>query len=248
VSIIQEALRRREAEAGNEHVRLSVPPSGAGPQPEKKEKQVSTPLLVALAAALVVGGVFWYPRLRRPARPVPAVRLGEPAPSPAERRPVSSTSVEPTGGIAERALAAAGITPPTATTARVQQAEGADQAGTGDLARATEPRVQEPRASTTSPAPSSPDAMGPTNAVAGTESAGPPSTAAPAVPVAWPSFQVKGVVLGRAGSGSVILDRGIVEVGQTTLEGVRVVRIEGEVAVMEFRGEERRFRVGSSSP
>jgi len=46
----------------------------------------------------------------------------------------------------------------------------------------------------------------------------------------------------------VIFDRGLCEVGQTTVDGVRVVRVQGETALLEFQGEERVFRVGASSP
>lgn len=213
------------------------------------QRLVSPVLLVLMVVVLAAGAVFWIPRLRSPVGARGQLARGPsepsavPTPSPAAR----------SDGVATRALVAAGIAPPTAGSAQTvmgsaKMAAPADPTPLETGAHPAEISGAQPNAPEPGEGMASSSEMKPLPLETGGELIKVAADRPPAMPAAWPRFQVKGVVLGRAGLGSVILDRGIVEVGQTTIDGVRVVRIEGEVAVMEFQGEERSFRVGSTSP
>ncbi len=255
MSIIQDALRRREEEQTSAQVRLSTPSIGTASRPvEKKEPMISPALLVLLLVVLAGGGAYWYVRLRSTARPSPRP-VARRSDVPTAQRPPAVVPSAPADGVSARAMAAAGIAAPTsAAPDRATDAGGtppprAEPATSGSGSSAAAPTTAAgPAQRGASPPPGSePTPMGAIGREAEVEPPIAPAETPPPPPV-WPRFHVKGVVMRRAGSGSVILDRGIVEVGQTMLDGVRVVGVEGEVAVMEFQGEQRRFRVGSSSP
>lgn len=256
MSIIQDALRRREEEQASAQARLSTPSIGTAPRPvEKKGPMVSPVLLVLLVVVLAGGGAFWHVRLRSAARPSPRP-VARRSDVPTAQRPPAVVPSAPVDGVSARAMAAAGIAAPTsAAPDRATDAGGAtppraEPATSGSGSSAAAPTTAAgPAQSGASPSPGSQSTpMGAVGREAEVEPPIPSAETPPTPPPVWPRFHVKGVVMGRAGSGSVILDRGIVEVGQTMLDGVRVVGVEGEVAVMEFQGEQRRFRVGSSSP
>ncbi|MCX7819440.1 MAG: hypothetical protein N2652_09590 [Kiritimatiellae bacterium] len=236
MSIIQDALRRRE-----EELRAASQAAAPADAQTQKKRAVSPALLVVMVVVLLLGGAFWYPRLRRPAATV--ARDAALSAAPARFGELESGTGEPAGRdpLATRAMAAAG----TQAAAAVAGPRPAEPSG----AAIGSPSSPSPTSVvTTAVAAAAPTAASATAEGEATTAAVEKAEAMVPPPPAWPKFQVKGVVVGRAGAGSVILDRGIVEVGQTTLDGVRVVRVEGEIAVMEFQGEERRFRIGTGSP
>jgi hypothetical protein len=67
------------------------------------------------------------------------------------------------------------------------------------------------------------------------------------VKVRWPRFTVKGIMVGGREKGRVFIDTVEIEEGQSTSDGVRVVKVQGDTAVLEYRSEQRSFRVGGRS-
>jgi hypothetical protein len=82
---------------------------------------------------------------------------------------------------------------------------------------------------------------------AGSTNAPSPAPARPAA-IRWPKFTVKGIIAGGAGTGSVILDKALIDVGQSTADGIRVIRLVDDGVMLEFKGQEQMFRVGTGSP
>lgn len=70
----------------------------------------------------------------------------------------------------------------------------------------------------------------------------PPQPPPPREPVVWPNISLQGVV-GRGTTGSVIIDGEVIGVGEA-YNGARVIRIEHQGALMEYKGERRVIRVG----
>jgi hypothetical protein len=63
----------------------------------------------------------------------------------------------------------------------------------------------------------------------------------------WPSLQVDGVIAGKNPStSSVILDGQIVNVGGT-LQGLRVIGVEGDIVEFEYKGERRKVWSGHNT-
>jgi len=64
-------------------------------------------------------------------------------------------------------------------------------------------------------------------------------------PVIWPALMVSGLV-GKGKQGSVMFDAGIIHVGET-IEGIRVLGISHSGAELEYMGEKKTVKVGSST-
>ncbi len=231
MSIIQDALRRKEpAPAPPPAPALPPQPTAFPPPPlppEHARRPTSPLLIVVMIAAVVGGGAFFAYRsgvLQR-------VLGSQPAGTPQARSPQPEVSVSPGD---------ANVRPPP----------GSSNLGTGATA-------------TLKPTPGTDPGIGPTNApacppdlaepgpaavpVPATTSNAAPPAAKPAV-IRWPAFVVRGVIAGKAGAGSVILDKALIDVGQSTPSGLRVVGLAPDGVVLEFQGQQRTFSVGSGSP
>lgn len=66
---------------------------------------------------------------------------------------------------------------------------------------------------------------------------------------AWPKFTVRGV-LSRAGErpGMVILDQEMLEEGRVSRHGIRVVEVKAQTAVLEYQNDRRTYRAGEGEP
>ncbi len=70
----------------------------------------------------------------------------------------------------------------------------------------------------------------------------PPETSTPPAPVMWPAITISGVV-GKAQKGAVFVNGKVVGVNET-IEGVRVLAIKPQGALLEYQGETRLAKVG----
>ena len=238
MSIIQDALRRKESPAAGAPTAPPPTPAPAGPPPrpgsfpppplppEPARKPVSPALVVVLAVVLLGAGGFAIHRSgllgRFASKPAAPEAPGEPAPA-APASPEAGAS----GGITS-APAASAASPTSSVPDSADHEAPMDPPGQA----APSPGEATPSPGTTTPS---------TNALPAT------STKPPAA-VRWPAFTVKGIIAGRAGSGSVIINKTLADVGQTTAEGLRVMRIVEDGVVLEFKGQERMFRVGTGNP
>jgi hypothetical protein len=243
VSIIHRALERQRQQSGGP----SPGRPGSGGEPSSAPNPpVSPKLLGLMVVVLIGGGMFWAWQFgwiggaRRGSRP-PAARpqanvTARPVPRPATTT-VAHPPPTPTGPttLIERV--------DTPTNVPVAQSQGVR---TGEVSAAA----------------SSPSGTGVTNAPTVTSSSSPLQTAtqgttgqvgtateaSTAAGIQWPILRVQGVVCGSApDSGTVILDRGTYDVGQTTADGVKILRVEEEAVWFEYQGNQRRVRLGAST-
>ena len=63
--------------------------------------------------------------------------------------------------------------------------------------------------------------------------------------VTWPRFEVKGIGAPSDGSpGMVMIGKEILDVGQVSRQGIRVVEARGRDVVLEYQGQQRVFAAG----
>lgn len=221
MSIIQDALRRKEP---------TPPPVSAPPQqptafpppplPPEHAKRPTSPILVAtMIAVLVAGAAFFAYRSG-----ILQKTFGRMMPGMSQPRP--EPSAVPTTAVKT-------VTPPST---------GSTNAAAG-LADTAKPG---PRMAPT-PAPASPTNTPPPESWVVMASNVAPLVAKPAA-IRWPNFVVRGVIAGKAGAGSVIMDKALIDVGQSTPSGLRVVSLAPDGVVLEFQGQQRTFSVGSGVP
>jgi hypothetical protein len=228
VSIIQDALRRKEP-APTPPPPVSAPPQQPTafpppPLPPEHAKRPTSPILVAtMIAVLVAGAAFFAYRsgiLQKAfGRKPSGTSQARPEP-PAVSKPVGKAAVPPS---VDSTNAAAGI------------------AGTAKPGPDTGPGIAP------TPATTSPTNTPPPESWVGLASNVAPQVAKPAA-IRWPNFVVRGVIAGKAGTGSVILDKALIDVGQSTASGLRVVGLAPDGVVLEFQGQQRTFSVGSGVP
>lgn len=232
MSIIQDALKRKDAPPAAATAGPPPPPAPAAPPPrpesfpppplpsEPPRKGVSPALIVLLAVVVLGAGGFALHRSGLLGR----FTSGTSAPdAPGEPPPASPPPADGSaaGGGGPAPAPATPATPPAAAT------------------NAPMDTPDEPGEPVEAPPP-----RGPATAAS---NAPPVAPAKPAV-VRWPAFTVKGIIAGRTGTGSVIVNKSLVDIGQTTAEGLRVVRLAEDGVVLEYKGQERLFRVGTGSP
>ena len=231
MSIIQDALRRKEEEHGGARPEPATAPR-EGPPPRREPARVpsapptprtdpshrrSARAAWAAGLLLAVGIIVWgyreigfrVPPTAHPNPPAPAMTGHLPLPAP-----IALRSSEP-------AAADSMSSPSPAASAQTPEA-----------------------------LPAPPSAGAATTVSAGSPSdPGWSSDGRPEVPPAgssrWPAFKVTGVVT-PAGSrrGTVFIGDEMIDVGRSSRQGIRVIGIQGEDATLEFRGERRSYRVG----
>ena len=249
MSIIQDALRRREQEGSggsppsNFPPSVPVPPSAMPPAerfppvPESKAEPPPIPttkpavrrrgtgwVVAAIVILLIAGGAgFW------------GYHAGWF--NPQSVRPVA---VEPKPGAA-----------PTAPTPVAQVIEAVRE-----IAREPAAPVVESTASSPASAPA-PSASKPAAPVPPSTPAAAPVNSSPSMldrlrgvkEGAWPKFSIRGVVSRSGGRpGMVILDQATLEEGAVSRHGIRVVEVRNQAAVLEYQGERRTYRTGEGEP
>ncbi len=245
MSIIQDALQRKapaEAPGPPPAPPLPQPPAPPLPQPPaptsfppppmpppSKGKAPSPVLLIVMIAVLLGGAAFFAHRAGLFSRGDGGKDTGNTGPVVGDgQTATSSQTADPKPG--ETAAPAP---------------DPVDESPADKAAAAS--RVAALAASAASSEGTTPASTESTNSLAAATNAPPPAPVRPA-PVRWPKFTIKGVIAGPAGSGSVILDSALVDVGQSTLDGLRVVRLVEDGVLIEYKGEEQLFRVGSGMP
>lgn len=231
MSIIQDALRRKDPAPATPPTPVRPPQSAAFPPPPlppQHAKRPTSPILVVVTIAVLATGAAFF-----------AYR----------------------SGVLQKAL---GLPPAGTARPRSRQPEGpVSPGGINAPPLDSSTNLAAGVADTTKPVPGAAPGIGPTHAPAT-----PPGTAEPDSPVVtalttasnaappaakpdvvqWPNFVVRGIIAGKAGAGSVILDKALVDVGQSTPSGLRVVGLTTDGVVLEFQGQQRTFRVGTGMP
>lgn len=238
MSIIQEALRRKEQDAvQSSGARPGAPapapsPRQPPPLPAKRHRAAPWLLILLLLACLGAAGHFAYYFLRlewgrrgAPALPFRAVNppaeTGEPAAAPPARHapePIVITRREPAGAATDAAPPI--ITPaPAAEPVTAPPTPPAPRAASSPLARLLPERK---------PAP-------------------PPAPAQQAPEVQWPELKLKGIMAaGGTQAATALINNELAAVGEE-IKGVRVVQIRAEEVTLEWQGRRQRLRVGQST-
>ncbi len=243
MSIIHRALERQRQQSGGPSSGLPV--SGGEPR-SAPNPPVSPKLLALMVVVLIGGGIFWARQLGW----IGAARHGS---RPPAARPQANVTARPASRPATTTVAH----PPPTTIGPTTSMRRVDIPTNAPVAQ-----VQGVRTEKVSAAVSSPSGTGVTNAPTITSTSSPPQTATQGTTgqvgtaaeastgtgIQWPVLRVQGIVCGSSPhSGTVILDRGTYDVGQTTADGVKILRVEEEAVWFEYQGNQRRVRLGAST-
>lgn len=232
MSIIQEALRRKDGAtppvatlAGSQPpaARPAPPAPGGAPvarPPEGRSPLVPVLLGVVLLAALawIAWSMHWF-----------GLGVSAPAPVPAPARP-SPTAPRTAATNAPAPAAPAVVPAKPAPTSMVEHAVAATVTTNVDPAVAMALAAEATNAALASAGAAS------TNAPAKTEPAGPPR---------WPAFSVKGVILVPGQAGLAMIDDQALDQGRTTRAGLKIVDVQEDRVSLEFNGERRTYAVGT---
>lgn len=295
MSLIQEALRRRDEESGGgESGRIPprvVLPIGDGAQPvEKATSDGSEPgkkshiwasltlvLAVGLVVAVAVFAWFFYrvaPFIESAQAPMAAlsdqraadqsvrvslessagkvaVRAAEPTAGPSHESvtPAPSLGPMPSGVAGPQAT-----TPPSPAVSAVESAREAKPAVVGAISAQADASLHD-RPGASSQLAGTPPSVGVETAVTARVGGKAPSAAeVKAVPVAlvartsaWPRLTLNGVMAQTGpGQGSAIINGTVVEIGEK-IEGARLVEVQRNGVLVEFKGSTQFLRVGQST-
>jgi len=253
MSLIQEALKRQEEEAQQGPATIPAPPPPPPDVDEDKEDLVkeepaqpkkrakSKPWAVLLGALavilLLVGGAAWMlltavKTMRNDVTETVVSTLKE-----AQTPTVVEPDVPADRG--EEAIAAAepatteGVEP-AEQPVPVTEREPASEEPPTEVASAPAPTEIAP------PRPTPPQPV-PAPEVAGAE----PEAEMPASESQWPILNLKGIV-GKGQRGAAVINGKVVAVGEL-IEGVKVVSVNSRGAQLEYEGNSRHLRVGSTT-
>lgn len=240
MSIIQDALRRREQESPPDLPSRGPPtfpvpaPSGSEPPPPPppsrgarapaaRSKDRPGVVLLMLLLAVAAGGGYWVVRQRTSAA------------RDTEGTPVPSASAEPSAEPASRwGRAVRSVQHLVAASAkRSAETDAAVDAGDAPPAPAPEPpsEFQTIAPPSVAPAPPAPPPE--------------PPSRPPEARVRWPRFTVKGVIAPAGGMrGTVILNDETLQEGEFSEKGIRIVAVRGQEAFLEYEGQQRSFFAG----
>lgn len=243
MSIIQDALRRREQESPPDlpargpatfpvptpsvSAAPPPPPSRGASAPAARSKDRPGVVLLILLLAVVAAGGYWVVRQRTSAArdaeetPVPPASAG-PAAEPASRWGRAIRSVQH--------LVAA-------SAKRSAETDAAVDAGDVPPAPAPEPpsEFQTIVPPSVAPPPPSPSPAPPPE----------PPPRSQEARVRWPRFTVKGVIAPAGGMrGTVILNDETLQEGDFSEKGIRIVAVRGQEAFLEYEGQQRSFFAG----
>ena len=253
MSLIQEALRRRQAETGEPVPVVLVTPPEPPPRAPKPRRGPGLMLTLLLLALLGYGGWFYY---LRPPPEAPA----KAATQPAAAKPTATNTSLIASLLPSRSNILSRV---KATLEAAAQTPDRRELILGDTHPPPSPvtapatNVPPPSAVKTNTPPQPPSA--PTNVLAVVVlatnehttdlNAPPPSAPTPkALPlhVNWPKLNVTGI-MGRAGGSAVIFINGqILKVGDT-IEGARILTIQEHGAQLVLEHETNFFRVGKGT-
>jgi hypothetical protein len=238
MSIIQDALRRREQEAppaGPERGPPTFPipapsvpeppppspPSRAGPAPGARSKDRPGVVLLILLLAGVAAGGYWVARQR-----VLVPREADPASVPSAEASAPASRWGQALHQAKQLLAV--------SAQRVAETDAAVDTGAPPTPPADAPSEFQPVAEPVVSPPPAPPAPPPSS---------PPRPAD--ARVRWPRFTVKGVIAPSGGMrGTVILNDETLQEGDYSEKGIRVVAVRGQEAFLEYEGHQRSYFAG----
>lgn len=109
-----------------------------------------------------------------------------------------------------------------------------------DVASGTDAEPKKPATPDAEPPPAVTDAAADQPATAA--AAATPAAAVPPAPIKWPDITISGVV-GKEQKGAVFVNGKVIGVNET-VEGIRIVAIKSQGAVLEYQGETRLAKVG----
>lgn len=249
MSLIQEALKRQEADSQQRPAAVRVPPPPPDvdeneealvtKEPEhRQQRPKSKPWAVLLGVLavilLLVGGAVWmlFTAVRTIADDVTesvttAVARAEPPDAAQEPAPPEPALPSPPEPVADPGPAVAAQPEPAAPPETVAE-DQPDPAGTEvDPAVAVAPP---PEPAGSEPAPEA-------------DAAAEPDT--PAANIQWPLLKVSGIV-GKGRLGSAVVNGKIIAVGEL-VKGVKLVGVDGRSVDLEYEGETRSVRVGGTT-
>ncbi len=240
MSLIQEALRRRNEDTGGANLGVApatpalpppppdLPPVPPPPEPKRNQRTYLVVLLVVLLLAGLGFGAWWL--FLRP--PPPAALAARPTPKPAAAKIVPAPPPPHTNLVAQVKAKLAAIQTPE----RLELVAGV---------------TNTPLASPPLPAPDvttkPPPVLAPaTNQPAAALNAPPPAAPVPAglpLHVNWPKLNVTGI-MGRAGGDAVVFINGQILKAGDLVAGARLLAVQENGALLLLEGETNFFRVG----
>lgn len=243
MSIIQEALRRKEQDAApSSGARPGAPAPAPGPHqppplPGKRHRAAPWLLILLLLACLGAAGYFAYYFLRlewgrRGAPALPFLAVKPPAES---RQPAAAEPARPL--------------PQTVLTARREPAGTATGAAPRAVTPAPTANVPTPAAAPVAAPPPAPRApSSPLARLLPERKPAPPPAPAEQAPAAhWPELKLKGIMAaGGAQAATALINNEMAVVGEDIM-GVRVIQIRADEVTLEWQGRRQRLRVGQST-
>jgi hypothetical protein len=237
-----------------------MPPETPESRQPKSGKSGKLGILIILFLIVVLGGAVFYlftiddviPKLKKKAAPAAtAVQtmwsrvFGKKKPEAPETpeatnaAPLSQSPLAAPVRQAQRAVADVLATreelPPAGNTASNLPAGTPAAAG-------TLPPVAEPTNFTVTVTAPLPTVLQLPPVVSGKGAIGKPPAAVPAAVIEWPEIEITAII-GGGKRGGVLINGEMIVIGEASTEGISLVKIEAQAAVLQYQGEKRRFTV-----
>lgn len=247
MSLIQEALHRRDAELGKPMLAIPQatpppplpPPPATPPEPERRTPAFGKIIVLVVLLFGLLGYGGWYFFLRTPDRPAPIVAK----PPPATNQPVKVSMAQPLTNIVVQAKAKLET---TITPERTELVMGKTNASTAQTKPppTTPPPAPGTLAITNMPPPAI--STNETPAVVKAPSTPVPALKPPPAQIRWPKLNITGI-MGRSGGDSVAFINGQILKAGDTIADARVLAVAESGVQMLFQGETNTIRVGKGS-